>query len=71
MNFNLTPEQEQIREAIEKVCSPFDAEYWLKRDQEGGFPFDFHQALAKSGWLGIAMPDSFGGAGLASVTPHS
>jgi acyl-CoA dehydrogenase len=56
MNFALTSDQEQIRDAIERVCKPFDADYWLKKDQEGGFPIDFHRALADSGWLGIAMP---------------
>ena len=64
MNFAPTPEQEQIKAAIERVCEPFDADYWLKKDQEGGFPHDFHQALAASGWLGIAMPEAYGGAGL-------
>jgi acyl-CoA dehydrogenase len=64
MNFELTPEHEQIRDAIERVCAPFDADYWLQKDQEGGFPHAFHRALADSGWLGIAMPEEFGGAGL-------
>ena len=64
MNFASTPEQEQIREAIEKACSPFDADYWLRKDREGGFPLDFHKALADAGWLGIAMPEEFGGSGL-------
>lgn len=64
MNFQMTSEQEQIREAIAKVCAPFDADYWLRKDREGGFPDDFHRALASSGWLGIAMPEEYGGAGL-------
>ncbi|MDD2544649.1 MAG: acyl-CoA/acyl-ACP dehydrogenase [Burkholderiaceae bacterium] len=64
MNFALTPEQEQIRDAIERVCAPFDADYWLRKDREGGFPHDFHRALADAGWLGIAMPEAYGGAGL-------
>lgn len=64
MNFALTPDQEQIRDAIAKVCAPFDADYWLRKDREGGFPEDFHRALAQSGWLGIAMPEEYGGAGL-------
>ncbi len=64
MNFASTPEQEQIREAIEKACAPFDADYWLRKDREGGFPLDFHKALADAGWLGIAMPEEFGGSGL-------
>ena len=64
MNFAPTPEQEQIKAAIERVCAPFDADYWLTKDREGGFPHDFHRALAESGWLGIAMPEAYGGAGL-------
>jgi len=64
MDFSFTPEQESIREAIERLCAPFDAEYWLRKDREGGFPDDFHRALADAGWLGIAMPEAHGGAGL-------
>lgn len=64
MSFAWTPEQEQIRTAIERVCAPFDADYWLRKDRDGGFPHEFHAALAASGWLGIAMPEAYGGAGL-------
>lgn len=64
MNFQFSSEQIQIADAIEKLCKPFDAEYWLKKDQSGDFPFDFHKALADTGWLGIAMPQEYGGAGL-------
>src|SRR5262247_764937 len=64
MEFSLSDEQQRIREAIAKLCARFPDEYWLKRDREGGFPADFHQALARDGWLGVAMPEEFGGAGL-------
>jgi acyl-CoA dehydrogenase len=64
MNFAWSSEQEQLRAAIERVCTPFDADYWLRKDREGGFPDDFHRALADAGWLGIAMPEAHGGAGL-------
>lgn len=64
MNFQFSPEQIQIADAIEKLCKPFDAEYWLKKDQSGDFPFDFHKSLADAGWLGIAIPQEYGGAGL-------
>jgi acyl-CoA dehydrogenase len=64
MDFGLSPDQQRIREAIAKLCERFPDDYWLKRDNEGGFPADFHQALAKDGWLGIAMPEEFGGSGL-------
>ncbi|AWP79662.1 acyl-CoA dehydrogenase family protein [Bordetella bronchiseptica] len=64
MDFRLSDEQEQIKSAIERLCEPFDDEYWFNRDREGGFPHEFHQALAQAGWLGIAMPQAYGGAGL-------
>src|SRR2546429_3858275 len=64
IDFALSPDQEAVREAIAKICARFDEDYWLKRDREGGFPHDFHQALAEGGWLGIAMPEEYGGSGL-------
>jgi acyl-CoA dehydrogenase len=64
MDFTFTAAQEEIRTAIERVIERFDAAYWLKRDESGEFPHDFHKALAEAGWLGIAMPEDCGGAGL-------
>jgi acyl-CoA dehydrogenase len=60
----LTAEQQEIRSAIERICDRFGDDYWLKKDKEGGFPIELHQALAADGWLGIAMPEEYGGAGL-------
>jgi len=64
VDFALSAEQEAIREAIAKVCAGFPDEYWLKKDREGGFPDELHRALAQDGWLGIAMPEAYGGSGL-------
>jgi acyl-CoA dehydrogenase len=64
MDFDLSEDQLAIRAAIEKVCAPFDDEFWLARDREGGFPHEFHRAMARDGWLGICMPEEYGGAGL-------
>ena len=64
MDFSFTPEQLAIRDAVLKLCERFDAQYWLERDRDGGFPEDFHRAIAEAGWLGIAMPQEYGGAGL-------
>jgi acyl-CoA dehydrogenase len=64
MDFSFTPDQERIREAVTKLCAQFSDEYWLKKDKEGGFPSELHGALAQDGWLGIAMPEEYGGAGL-------
>ena len=64
MDFDLSEDQLAILAAIEKICAPFDDEFWLARDREGGFPHEFHQAMARDGWLGICMPEEYGGAGL-------
>ena len=64
MEFAWTAEQEAIKAAIDRVCADFDADYWLQKDRKGGFPLDFHQAVAKAGWLGVCMPEAYGGAGL-------
>ena len=64
MNFELTEDHRAIQEAVAGVVSRFDAEYWLERDDDGEFPHDFHAAMAEAGWLGITMPEDFGGAGL-------
>jgi acyl-CoA dehydrogenase len=64
MNFAFTPEQEQLGDAVRRLCGRFGDDYWLQKDREGGFPHDFHKAFAEAGWLGIAMPEEFGGAGL-------
>src|SRR2546430_17039520 len=67
MDFALTANQESIREAVAKICARFDDGYWLKKDKDGGFPADFHKALADAGWLGICIPEAYGGLGLGIV----
>lgn len=67
MDFTLTEEQHAIVENVEALCARFDDSYWLEKDRTGDFPFDFHTAMAKAGWLGITMPEEFGGAGLGVV----
>lgn len=64
MNFALTDDQVAIRSAVADICKKFDDEYWTHKDKVGGFPMDFYGAMAKEGWLGIAMPEEYGGAGL-------
>src|SRR2546422_3267343 len=69
MDFALSANQESIRGAIGKICSRFDDAYWLKKDNEGGYPADFHRALADAGWLGICIPEEYGGSRLG--LPHA
>ena len=64
MDFALTDDQRSIIDGVGKVCAQFGDDYWLTRDREDGFPEEFHKAMADGGWLGITMPEEFGGAGL-------
>ena len=63
MNFNETEEQRLIRESVRKLCSAFSDDYWEERDREGKFPDTFFDEMAAAGWIGIAMPEKYGGAG--------
>src|SRR5262252_10128106 len=59
-----TEERAAIRDAVAGLVAKFDDHYWSERDRTGTFAFDFHKAFADAGWLGIAMPEQYGGAGL-------
>lgn len=64
MNFSLNEDQRSLVAAIERLCEDFPAEYWRDHDDRAVFPHAFHRAVAETGWLGIAMPEAQGGAGL-------
>lgn len=53
-----------LRDGVRAVVSRFGDGYWLERDEDGHFPREFHRAMADAGWLGITMPEEYGGAGL-------
>ncbi len=62
--FELTEDQQAIVDAVNKVCSAYGDDYWLARDTDGVFPDGFVADMASGGWLGTAMPEAYGGAGL-------
>ena len=64
MDFEFSDDQRAIRDAVAPVCARFGDDYWLQKDRDGGFPHEFHAAIAADGWLGIAMPERYGGSGL-------
>lgn len=67
MDLGFTPEQDAVRDAVGRVVAGFDDAYWLERERTATFPFAFTAAMAEGGWLGIAMPPEYGGAGLGVV----
>jgi acyl-CoA dehydrogenase len=64
MDFSLTAEHQAIIDSVVALCADFDLDYWRRRDSDGGFPHDFHAAIAQAGYLGVAMPTDYGGSGL-------
>ncbi len=75
MNFEFDEQQLAVQEAVSRICQDFDEDYWLARDKDGEFPEAFVKAITDGGWLGIAMPEEYGGAGLgiteASILTHT
>ncbi|MFT5447872.1 MAG: acyl-CoA dehydrogenase [Gammaproteobacteria bacterium] len=64
MDFQFSEDQQAISEHVDRLCAQFDDDYWLAHDTSGDFPFEFHRAIADAGYLGIAMPEEYGGSGL-------
>ncbi|MEU9350612.1 acyl-CoA dehydrogenase family protein [Streptomyces griseoloalbus] len=64
MDFELTDDQETIRKAVAGLLRDFDDRYWMEKDRDHTFPEEFYAAVAGGGWLGITMPEEYGGHGL-------
>jgi acyl-CoA dehydrogenase len=64
MNYELDEDQQAIVRAAEQICRKFSLDYWLEKDRSGDFPHEFFREVADGGWLGICMPEEFGGANL-------
>jgi acyl-CoA dehydrogenase len=64
MDFELTEAQQAIREQARALATKFDDAYWRRCDAQHQFPWEFYQAFAEAGWLGIAIPPAYGGVGL-------
>jgi len=63
MDFELTSEQKLIVEAVGKLCADFPDSYWAQKDADHEFPWGFYNAMAAAGWIGIAIPEAYGGSG--------
>lgn len=64
MDFALTDDQQEIRQAVAGLAGKFDDQYWMNHDADHEFPTEFYQAFADGGWLGITTPERFGGHGM-------
>ncbi|MEE6164523.1 MULTISPECIES: acyl-CoA dehydrogenase family protein [unclassified Mycolicibacterium] len=64
MNFALTEDQQLIRASVAELAAKFDDHYWMEKDQAHEFPQEFYDAIAGGGWLGMTIPEQYGGHGL-------
>ncbi|MEV0904148.1 acyl-CoA dehydrogenase family protein [Streptomyces hokutonensis] len=64
MDFELTEDQETIRKSVAGLLRDFDDQYWMAKDQAHEFPTEFYETVAGGGWLGITIPEEYGGHGL-------
>jgi acyl-CoA dehydrogenase len=64
VDFELTEDQQLIRRSVAELVRKFDDHYWMEKDQAHEFPTEFYDTLAKGGWLGLTIPESYGGHGL-------
>jgi len=61
---NYDSNHQAIEDGVAAVCKRFGDDYWLECDNTERFPIEFHKAMAADGWLGVTMPEEYGGAGL-------
>ncbi|MEO8724301.1 MAG: acyl-CoA dehydrogenase family protein, partial [Sphingobium sp.] len=54
----------EIRDAVRRLVAGFPGEYWRKLDRAREYPTAFVTALTNAGYLGMLIPEEFGGSGL-------
>ncbi len=64
MSFELSEDQRLIRDSVAELARKFDDQYWMEKDRDHQFPTEFYRAIADGGWLGICIPEEYGGHGL-------
>ena len=64
MDFSADSELEGIRHEARRLADRFDDDYWRSHDEKHEFPWDFYNAFAEQGWIGIIVPEAYGGAGM-------
>src|SRR5207245_10561127 len=64
MDFQLTEQQELIRKEVATLARSFSLDYWLEQDRKAEYPWDWVKTFAQAGWLGMIIPEEYGGSGL-------
>src|SRR5437879_6203677 len=64
MDFQLTEQQELIRKEVATLARAFSLDYWLEKDKKAEYPWDWVKTFGEAGWLGMIIPEEYGGSGL-------
>jgi acyl-CoA dehydrogenase len=64
VNADLSSEQLDLQRGIRELCGRFPDQYWNDLDSESKYPDEFVDALSKDGWLGLLIPEEYGGGSL-------
>lgn len=55
---------EDVRQASRELARKFDDNYWAEKDKNKEYPWEFVNAFAEAGWMGVMVPEKYGGLGL-------
>jgi len=64
LDLELSAEQKMVVKAASEVAKDFDPEYWRNKDKNHEFPEDFWKALVEAGFVGLVLPEKYGGGGM-------
>ncbi len=63
MDFNLPETATAVREGVAAIGARYDHSYWDRCEQDKRWPAEVWAELAKGGWLGLCVPQEYGGGG--------
>ena len=64
MDLGLSADQLEIQRAVRETCARFGDTYWREVDERLAYPDEFVRAMTEQGWLGMLIPERYGGGGL-------
>ena len=67
LGFEVGEDIDDLVDGISDLCRAFPDEYWAQHDAESAYPQAFVDAVAEGGWLGLTVPEEYGGGGLSYV----
>jgi len=63
MDFDLPESAVAVRNGVAAVAAKYDHAYWSRCEDEKRYPTELYRDLADGGWLGLSVPEEYGGGG--------